>query len=83
MSLDVEEGSIQGLIGPNGAGKTVNVNVITGYVPFQSRGSWNGHDKLAELPAHRVAGLGKAPTFQTMHALKAPPTIDNLTEDLH
>ncbi|MEP6751740.1 MAG: ATP-binding cassette domain-containing protein [Candidatus Dormiibacterota bacterium] len=83
VSLDVEEGSIQGLIGPNGAGKTTLVNVITGYIPFQSGGAWIGDDKLAGLPAHRVAGLGIARTFQNIRLFKDLSAIDNVLVGMH
>ncbi|TMG05241.1 MAG: ATP-binding cassette domain-containing protein, partial [Chloroflexi bacterium] len=46
VSLEVEQGSIQGLIGPNGAGKTTLVNVITGYARFQSGRAWIESDEL-------------------------------------
>jgi len=83
VSLDVEEGSIQGLIGPNGAGKTTLVNVITGYVPFQSGEAWIGSDKLSGLPAHRVAGLGIARTFQNIRLFKDLSALDNVLVGMH
>ncbi|HEV2217003.1 MAG TPA: ATP-binding cassette domain-containing protein, partial [Candidatus Dormibacteraeota bacterium] len=66
VSLEVEEGSIHGLIGPNGAGKTTLVNVVTGYVRMQSGRAWLESDELTGLPAHRIAGLGIARTFQNI-----------------
>ena len=83
VSLDVEEGAIQGLIGPNGAGKTTLVNVITGYIPFQSGQAWIGSDKLAGLPAHRVAGLGIARTFQNIRLFKDLSAVDNVLVGMH
>jgi ABC-type branched-subunit amino acid transport system ATPase component len=83
VSLDVEEGSIQGLIGPNGAGKTTLVNVITGYVPFQSGQAWIGSDALAGLPAHRVATLGIARTFQNIRLFKDLTALDNVLVGMH
>jgi ABC-type branched-subunit amino acid transport system ATPase component len=83
VSLDVEEGSIQGLIGPNGAGKTTLVNVITGYVPFQSGQAWIGSDALGGLPAHRVAKLGIARTFQNIRLFKDLTAADNVLVGMH
>jgi ABC-type branched-subunit amino acid transport system ATPase component len=83
VSLDVEEGSIQGLIGPNGAGKTTLVNVITGYVTFQSGEAWIGSDKLRGLPAYRIASLGIARTFQNIRLFKDLSAIDNVLVGMH
>ncbi|MGH7763859.1 MAG: ATP-binding cassette domain-containing protein, partial [Candidatus Dormibacteraceae bacterium] len=55
VSLEVEQGTIQGLIGPNGAGKTTLVNLLTGYIPIQGGHAWVGGDELTRLPAHRIA----------------------------
>jgi ABC-type branched-subunit amino acid transport system ATPase component len=83
VSLDVEEGSIQGLIGPNGAGKTTLVNVITGYVPFQSGQAWIGSDQLAGLRPYRIAGLGIARTFQNIRLFKDLSALDNVFVGMH
>jgi branched-chain amino acid transport system ATP-binding protein len=83
VSLDVEEGSIQGLIGPNGAGKTTLVNVVTGYVPFLSGNAWLGPDRMTGLSAHRIAGLGVARTFQNIRLFKDLPAIDNVLIGMH
>ncbi len=83
VSLDVEQGSIQGLIGPNGAGKTTLVNVITGYVPFQSGNAWLESDKLTGLSAHRIAGLGVARTFQNIRLFKDLTALDNILIGMH
>jgi len=83
VSLEVEEGSIHGLIGPNGAGKTTLVNVITGYVPFESGQAWIGSDRLEGLPAHRIAGLGIARTFQNIRLFKDLSALDNVFVGMH
>jgi branched-chain amino acid transport system ATP-binding protein len=83
VSLDVEEGSIQGLIGPNGAGKTTLVNVITGYVPFQSGQAWIGDDELGGLQPYRIAGLGIARTFQNIRLFKDLSALDNVLVGMH
>ncbi len=83
VSLDVDEGSIQGLIGPNGAGKTTLVNVVTGYVPFQGGHAWIGSDELSGLPAHRVAGLGVARTFQNIRLFKDLSAVENVLIGMH
>jgi ABC-type branched-subunit amino acid transport system ATPase component len=83
VTLEVEKGSIQGLIGPNGAGKTTLVNVITGYVPFQSGKAWLESDQLTGLPAHRIAGLGVARTFQNIRLFKDLSAVENVIVGMH
>jgi len=66
ISLELEAGSIVGLIGPNGAGKTTLFNCIAGYYkPTTGKVFFNGKD-ITDWPAHRVAKMGIARTFQTM-----------------
>jgi branched-chain amino acid transport system ATP-binding protein len=64
VSFHVEPGEIVGVVGPNGAGKTTLFDIIAGlqqptagYVDFDGR-------RITGLPAHRVARLGLARTFQ-------------------
>ncbi|MEO8744336.1 MAG: ATP-binding cassette domain-containing protein [Candidatus Dormibacter sp.] len=83
VSLEVEQGSIQGLIGPNGAGKTTLVNVITGYVPFQSGSAWLESDRLSGLPPHSIAGLGVARTFQNIRLFKDLTAFENVMVGMH
>jgi ABC-type branched-subunit amino acid transport system ATPase component len=83
VTLEVEKGSIQGLIGPNGAGKTTLVNVITGYVPFQSGHAWLESDELTGLPAHRIAGLGISRTFQNIRLFKDLTAMENVLVGMH
>jgi ABC-type branched-subunit amino acid transport system ATPase component len=83
VSLEVEEGSIQGLIGPNGAGKTTLVNVITGYVPFQSGHAWLQSDEVTGLPAHRIAALGISRTFQNIRLFKDLTALENVVVGMH
>jgi len=83
VSLDVEEGSIQGLIGPNGAGKTTLVNVLTGYVRFQSGRAWLESDQLSGLSAHRIARLGIARTFQNIRLFKDLTAVENVLIGMH
>ena len=83
VSLDVEEGSIHGLIGPNGAGKTTLVNVITGYVPFQSGHAWLQSDELTGLPAYRIAALSISRTFQNIRLFKDLTALENVLVGMH
>ncbi len=73
ISLEVEEGKIMGLIGPNGAGKTTLFNCIAGYYrPTRGKIFFDG-EEITGWPAHRVAKIGIARTFQGMK------TLPNLT----
>ena len=69
ISLELEQGEILGLIGPNGAGKTTLFNCIVGYYkPTSGRVSFDGED-ITGWPAHRVAKMGIARTFQGMRIM--------------
>jgi ABC-type branched-subunit amino acid transport system ATPase component len=83
VSLEVEEGSIQGLIGPNGAGKTTLVNLVTGYTPMQSGRAWLESHELTGLPAHRIAALGVARTFQNIRLFRDLSALQNVLIGMH
>src|ERR1700730_12153174 len=83
VSLEVEQGSIHGLIGPNGAGKTTLVNVITGYVPFQSGQAWLESDELTGLRPYRIAALGISRTFQNIRLFKDLTALENVLIGMH
>jgi len=73
ISLELEQGEILGLIGPNGAGKTTLFNCILGYYkPTSGKVSFDGED-ITGWPAHQVARLGIARTFQ---GLKIMPLLN-------
>lgn len=64
VSLTIEQGEILGLVGPNGSGKSTLINLLSGFYPADQGGvRFEGTD-VASLPAHRIAGLGIARTFQ-------------------
>ena len=64
VSFTVPRGKVCGLIGPNGAGKTTLFDCVSRLTrPRSGRIELAGRDLLA-LPAHRVAELGVARTFQ-------------------
>jgi branched-chain amino acid transport system ATP-binding protein len=83
VSLTVDEGEIAGLIGPNGAGKTTAFNVITRLYPAdEGRVLFAGTDVLRR-PAHRIAGLGIARTFQNLVLFPPMSVLDNVMVGTH
>ncbi len=64
VSFGVGEGEVLGLIGPNGAGKTTLFNIVSGSLrPNGGSVLFEGRE-TTRLPAHRLARLGIARTFQ-------------------
>lgn len=83
VGLAIDEGSIAGLIGPNGAGKTSLLNCISRFYRPQSGAiSFAGVDLLRH-PAHALAGLGLARTFQQMELFGAMTVLDNTMVGAH
>jgi ATP-binding cassette subfamily F protein uup len=65
LGLILTPGTRLGVIGPNGSGKTTLVDCVTGRLrPDAGSIAVLGHD-VTRLPAHRIARLGVARTFQT------------------
>src|SRR5574341_2407091 len=78
VSFQVHRGEITSIIDPNGAGKTSMINVISGfYRPSRGRIFFEGADRT-QLPAHKVARLGFARTFQNIALFKGMTTLDNI-----
>src|SRR6201989_217228 len=66
LTFHVEEGEIVSLIGPNGAGKTTVFNLITGvYAPDSGSIHLDGKS-IVGRPAHEIATMGIARTFQSI-----------------
>ncbi len=78
VGFGVDRGEISSIIGPNGAGKSSMLNVISGfYRPSSGRIFFEGVDRT-HLPAHAVARLGFARTFQNIALFKGMSTLDNI-----
>jgi branched-chain amino acid transport system ATP-binding protein len=83
MSFEIREGDICGLIGPNGAGKTTCFNVISRiYEPTRGRIVFDGRDLLG-LPAHRIAQVGIARTFQNLALFPTMTLLENVMVGAH
>jgi branched-chain amino acid transport system ATP-binding protein len=83
LSFSVEQGQICALIGPNGAGKTTLFNVLSRlYASNSGRVTFDGHDLLS-VPAHRIAGLGLARTFQNVALFPALTVLENVLTGAH
>src|SRR5580698_5866910 len=78
VSFTIDEKQILGLIGPNGAGKTTLFNCVSRlYTPNRGDILFEGRSTLSR-PAHRIAEIGIARTFQNL-ALFGPQTVlDNI-----
>jgi branched-chain amino acid transport system ATP-binding protein len=77
VTLSIEAGSLHSIIGPNGAGKTTLFNLLTGtFVPTSGRILLDGKE-ITGTPAHRVAHLGLARSFQRTNVFPAFSLLDN------
>ena len=78
VSMEVPPGRITGLIGPNGAGKTTIFNLMSRiYDSTEGRLVFDGQD-ITRVPAHRVASLGIARTFQNIELFEHATLLQNL-----
>jgi neutral amino acid transport system ATP-binding protein len=77
-SFVVQPQSITALIGPNGAGKTTVFNLISGFLKADS-GQVRFEDQLITgRPAHEIARVGVARTFQIPRALTRLSVLENV-----
>ena len=78
VSFDVRQGEVFTLIGPNGAGKTTVFNLISRiYTPTTGEIDYLGK-KLTDEPAHNIAALGIARTFQNIELFEHASVLHNL-----
>jgi branched-chain amino acid transport system ATP-binding protein len=83
LSFSIDEGQICGLIGPNGAGKTTMFNVVSRiYQPAGGSVRYRDHDLLA-LPAHKIASIGIARTFQNLALFPTMTLLENVMVGAH
>jgi ABC-type branched-subunit amino acid transport system ATPase component len=82
LDLELAPGRALGLMGPNGCGKTTLFNAISGVVrPESGRIFFQGVD-IVGLPAHAIARLGVARTFQTVRLFERMTVRDNVAPTL-
>ena len=78
FSMDVAQGSIHALIGPNGAGKSTVFNCISRfYTPSAGDILFDGRS-LLRLPAHAIATVGIARTFQNIELCRSLTVLENV-----
>ena len=83
LSFAIKPGQICGLIGPNGAGKTTMFNVVSRiYEPSSGSVVFDGKDLLA-VPAHEIAHLGIARTFQNLALFPTMSLLENVMVGAH
>ncbi|MBW2020703.1 MAG: ABC transporter ATP-binding protein [Deltaproteobacteria bacterium] len=82
-NMDILKGEILAIIGPNGAGKTSLLNCISGfYYPQGGRIVYQDRD-IIHLPAHRIAKMGIARTFQNIELFTGLTALENLMAARH
>jgi branched-chain amino acid transport system ATP-binding protein len=78
LGFSVAPREIVGLLGPNGSGKTTVLNLLSGVLrPDAGRVAFRGQ-AIAGRPAHRIARLGMARTFQIVRPLASLTCRDNV-----
>lgn len=83
VSFDVKKGEVFTLIGPNGAGKTTVFNLIS-RIYQATEGEIIYKDKpLTRQPAHKIAALGIARTFQNIELFEHASVLHNLLIGYH
>ncbi len=83
VSFALEEGSILGLIGPNGAGKTTLFNCLSRiYRPDRGDILYEGRSLLSR-PAHRIAEIGIARSFQNLALFENQTVFANILIGAH
>jgi branched-chain amino acid transport system ATP-binding protein len=83
VSFAVEKGEILSIIGPNGAGKSSIFNLISRiYSPTAGRIFFEDRD-ITDVPAHGIARLGIARTFQNIELFENATVLANLLVGRH
>ncbi|WP_319407412.1 ABC transporter ATP-binding protein [uncultured Desulfosarcina sp.] len=82
VSFRITPGQVTALIGPNGAGKSTLINCISGADRAQTGSILLAQRPIDELPAHEIAALGVARTFQNLKLFARLSVLDNVLTGL-
>ena len=82
VDLVVQTGQIVGLLGTNGSGKTTALNLISGVLRPDSGSIRFARQAIEGMPAHRIARLGLARTFQLVRVLNGMDCAENVRAGL-
>jgi branched-chain amino acid transport system ATP-binding protein len=83
ISFAVTPETVHAVIGPNGAGKTTLFNLITGFLSPQSGKVVFQGQEIQGRPAHQVAALGIARTFQLVQLFGHMTLLENVMVGRH
>jgi branched-chain amino acid transport system ATP-binding protein len=83
VSFAVNEGEIFTIIGPNGAGKTSIFNLISRLYDPSAGHLYFGDRDITALPAHTIAKMGIARTFQNIELFENATLLANLLVGRH
>jgi branched-chain amino acid transport system ATP-binding protein len=83
VSFAIERGEIFTMIGPNGAGKTSIFNIISRFYEPSGGRIFFDDVEITGAPAHDIAGLGIARTFQNIELFANATVLDNLLVGRH
>jgi branched-chain amino acid transport system permease protein len=64
VEFTLGKGEVRGLVGPNGSGKSTLINLLSGHLDIDEGAVHLEGRRIDDLPAHQVAELGLARTYQ-------------------
>jgi len=83
LNMTVRAGDIHALIGPNGSGKTTTLNVVSALYRADGGSIRFDGGELAGRPAHAIARLGVARTFQNIRLFGDLSVVENVMIGRH
>lgn len=83
LSFSVIEGEVFTLVGPNGAGKSTIFNLISRFYEPTAGQIFFQDEEITHLPAHKIADLGIARTFQNIELFDHSTVLSNLLMGRH
>ena len=83
VSFEVRAGEVFAIIGPNGAGKTTLFNLVSRLYDADSGSLHFEGEEITRTPAHRIAEIGIARTFQNTELFEHETVLHNLLIGKH
>ncbi|HEY9288572.1 MAG TPA: ABC transporter ATP-binding protein [Candidatus Dormibacteraeota bacterium] len=83
FQIEIDRGEIVSLVGPNGAGKTTVFNLISGVIRPRMGSVQLLGSELVGRPAHRIAAMGIARTFQNIRVFPQLTVRENILLGTH